>query len=105
MYWSCATFLWRQRKQRRTSLYILAYVTFCLAIQTIYCAVQANTIQTMYIDNRNYPGGPWQYFLNTQYLAINIIFIVTLFVVTFLSDLLVVRLMFYLQSVSSDSSP
>jgi hypothetical protein len=52
--------------------------------------VQANAVQSMYIDHRNYPGGPWSYFLQTQNLPINVIFIATLFILTFLSDLLVV---------------
>lgn len=52
--------------------------------------VQANTVQSIYIDNRNYPGGPWQYFLATQNLPVDVIFFATLFVLTFLSDILVV---------------
>ena len=69
---------------------MLAYITLSLIIQTIYCAVQARTVQVMYIDNRNYPGGPWQYFLDTQSQAINVMFYALLFLSTFLSDLLVV---------------
>ena len=46
----------------------------------------------MYIDNRNYPGGPWQYFLDTQNLAVNVMFYATLFLITFMCDLLVVCL-------------
>jgi len=89
LYASCAMYLFKQRKQRKTSLYILAYITLCLVIQTIFCAVEARTIEVLYVDNRNYPGGPWQYFLDTQSQAINVIFFATLFVVTFLSDVLV----------------
>jgi hypothetical protein len=90
LYTSCAGYLWSQRKIRRQSAFLLAYITFLLAIQTIYMVVQAGTVQSMYIDNRNYPGGPWEYFLATQSLAINVLFYATLFVLTFLSDLLVV---------------
>lgn len=52
--------------------------------------MQARTVQVIYIDNRNYPGGPWAYFLATQYLPINVAFYSTLFILTFLSDLLIV---------------
>jgi hypothetical protein len=52
--------------------------------------VQANTVQSIYIDNRNYPGGPWTYFLATQNLAVNVVFYAALFVLTFLTDMLVV---------------
>lgn len=90
MYISCALYLWRQRKQKKTALYLLAYTTVLLSVETIFAAVQARTVQVIYIDNRNYPGGPWAYFLATQNLAINVIFYATLFVLTFLSDILVV---------------
>lgn len=50
------------------------------------------TVEEMYINNRNYPGGPWAYFLASQHLPENVMFFVSLFVLTFLSDLLVVRL-------------
>jgi hypothetical protein len=71
-------------------MFLLFYITLLLAIQTIYVVVQANTVQSIYIDNRNYPGGPWEYFLATQDLPINVLFYATLFVMTFLSDILVV---------------
>jgi len=90
LYTSCALFLWKQRKTRKHSILLLAYMSFLLAIETIFMIVQARTVQLMYIDNRNYPGGPWQWFLATQNLAINVIFYATLFVLTFLADLLVV---------------
>ena len=48
------------------------------------------TTDDIYINNRNYPGGPWAYFLATQNLPENVTFIVALFIMTFLSDLLVV---------------
>ena len=65
-------------------------MTLLLCIQTINNIVSVRTIQIVYIDNRNYPGGPWAYFLATQNLAINVVFLASYFVVTFLSDFLVV---------------
>ncbi|KAJ3484765.1 hypothetical protein NLI96_g5420 [Meripilus lineatus] len=89
MYTSCALYLWRVRREKKSALYILAYITLLLSVETIFVAVQARTVQVVYIDNRNYPGGPWAYFLATQNLAINVMFYATLFVLTFLSDILV----------------
>ncbi|KAF8169842.1 hypothetical protein K438DRAFT_2024569 [Mycena galopus ATCC 62051] len=60
-----------------------------LLIESLFVAVQARTVQFIYIDNRNYPGGPWAFFLASQTAAINVIFYATLFLLTFLSDLLV----------------
>ena len=83
-------YLWKQRAQRRSALFLLAYITVLIMVETIFVIVQARTVQVLYVDNRNYPGGPWAYFLATQNLAINVIFYATLFVLTFLSDCLVV---------------
>ncbi len=66
LYVSCALFLWKRRKQNPISLFLLAYITLLLSIETIFVGVQANTVQMIYIDNRNYPGGPWKFFLDTQ---------------------------------------
>lgn len=100
LYTSCALHLWRHRKTRKRSAFLLAYTTFLLAIETIFMVVQANTVQAVYIDNRNYPGGPWEYFLATQNLAINVIFFATLFVLTFLSDLLVVSVPYFIAAAN-----
>ncbi|KAG6874361.1 hypothetical protein C0995_015097 [Termitomyces sp. Mi166 len=89
LYTSCASFLWKTRNERSQSRYLLAYITLLISIETLFIVVQARTVQDIYIDNRNYPGGPWAYFLATQYLPINVMFYATLFVLTFLSDLLI----------------
>ena len=62
-----------------------------IVAETVFAVTQGKIIQLMYIQHRGYPGGPWQYFLDTQYLAVNVVFDATLFVGTFLCDLLVVR--------------
>jgi len=89
LFYNCVVYLWKTRRTRRHSLFLLSYITLLLSISTLYMVAQARTVQDMYIDNRNYPGGPWQYFLDTQYLWENVAFYATLFVLTFLSDLLV----------------
>ena len=87
---ACASYLWNTRKTQSKSLFLLGYITLLLCIETIFQIVQARTVQIVYVDNRNYPGGPWAYFLATQNLPINVVFLASYFVVTFLSDLLVV---------------
>jgi hypothetical protein len=69
---------------------MLAYITVIFVIETIFIGVQARMVQLAYIDNRNYPGGPWQYFLASQALPINVVYGATLFLDTFLCDALVV---------------
>ena len=86
----CALYLWKRRHNGKAATLLLCYITLLLVVQTIYAIVQARTVQVIYIENRNYPGGPWQYFLDTQNLAINVMFYATLFLIAFLCDLLVV---------------
>lgn len=95
---SCALYLWKQRQRGKKTGLLLCYITLLLVVETIFGIVQARTVQVIYIDNRNYPGGPWQYFLDTQSLAINVMFYATLFVITFLCDLLVVRTFYRVSS-------
>lgn len=73
------------------SLFYLFYIILLFAVETVYAVIQAQTIQSMYIDNRNYPGGPWAYFLATRNVLINEFFYGSLFVLTFLVDLLLLR--------------
>ena len=90
VYCICANaLLCRPEKTRFTHL-LLGYTTILCILNCIYTGANASGLQQTFIDNRNYPGGPWQYFLDTQELAINVMFYATLFVTTFLTDLLVV---------------
>ncbi|KAJ7099437.1 hypothetical protein B0H15DRAFT_546800 [Mycena belliarum] len=89
LYTTCALYLWRRRRDSKQSMLLLAYMTCMLLIESLFLAVQARTVQMIYIDNRNYPGGPWQFFLASQSDPVNVIFYATLFLLTFLSDLLV----------------
>lgn len=69
---------------------LLGYITILLVITTVWEIAQARTIQLAYIDNRNFPGGPWQWFLASQSDPVNVILYALLFLETFLCDLLVV---------------
>lgn len=88
MYFSCIQVLWKQRT-KRFSTFLMIYITGLFIILLIFSAVSAGTVQQIYIDNRNYPGGPWSYFLATQNLAINVSFIATFFLLTFFADSLI----------------
>jgi len=89
MYFACVQVLWNQRHTRRFSTFLLAYITVLFITLIIFSAVSAGTVQQIYIDNRNFPGGPWKYFLATQNLAIDVIFIACFFLLTFFADSLI----------------
>lgn len=90
---SCATYLWQQRQKGRHTTFLLCYIAVLLVAETIYAVAQARTVQLMYVENRRYPGGPWQYFLDTQNEAIDIICYVSLCVIISMCDLLVVSML------------
>lgn len=97
LYLSCAIFLWSDRRARSARfLFLLGYITVLILIATFFAAVQARTTEETYVDNRNFPGGPWQYFLSTEYLPINVMFYSTFIAGTFLADLLMVGVISYL---------
>ncbi|KAJ7658455.1 hypothetical protein B0H17DRAFT_1213202 [Mycena rosella] len=89
LYMHCVLYLWKRRNINRSAIFLLAYITTLLSVEVVFVVVQAKTVQMIYIDNRNYPGGPWAFFLATQNAPVNVIFYATLFVLTFLSDILV----------------
>ena len=91
MFVACALYLRRQWRTRTYARYMLLFIILLFIVESIFTGVQTKTVQMMYVDNRNYPGGPWQYFLDTQNLAVNVAFYATLFLITFLCDILVVR--------------
>ncbi|EIM89910.1 uncharacterized protein STEHIDRAFT_92491 [Stereum hirsutum FP-91666 SS1] len=89
LYVACALYLCSQWRTRAYARYMLAFITLLFVVESIFTGVQTRTVQLMYVDNRNYPGGPYSYFNATQQLAVNVMFEATLFVMTFLCDSLV----------------
>ncbi|KAK7030715.1 hypothetical protein R3P38DRAFT_3314332 [Favolaschia claudopus] len=77
---NCALWLWKRRKHDRQPMLLLSYMTAMLLIESLFVAVQARTVQFIYIDNRNYQlcltrataGGPWKFFLESQTAAVNL---------------------------------
>ncbi|KIL60269.1 hypothetical protein M378DRAFT_168282 [Amanita muscaria Koide BX008] len=90
LYVMCARYFWRERKRRGgVMLFLLAYVTLLLILLSSLVAVVTWALEEMFINNRNYPGGPWAYFNSTHILPITAIYFAIAFSLTFLSDLLV----------------
>jgi len=86
---SCARFLWDRRHKGHGSIILLSYMSIMFSLATVFTAVQARTMQLAYIDNRDYPGGPWAWFLTYQNIPVNVIFYAVFFLMTFFADALV----------------
>ncbi|KAF8623262.1 hypothetical protein AX15_006437 [Amanita polypyramis BW_CC] len=90
LYVTCVLHLWSQRKRRgKIAISLLIYVTLLLIIESFLVASCTWIVEDMYINNRNYPGGPLAYFLETNLPGYNML-LATLLCLTFLSDLLVI---------------
>lgn len=73
------------------STLLLIYLAVLLGTETIFVVAEGLNIQHIYVDSWNFPGGPWQYHLSSTTSAVNVTFNASIFVLTFLGDLLVVR--------------
>ena len=95
MYWICASYLWKQRRCQGQLVYFrLAYITILFLLESLVIASSSWAIDGMFIQNRNYPGGPVAWFLASGNAPLNVAFFASFFILTFMSDLLVVSLHF-----------
>ncbi|KAF8890191.1 hypothetical protein BD779DRAFT_1469507 [Infundibulicybe gibba] len=62
LYFICTHYLWGQRKARRINRFMLAYITLLFLISTTVQVAQAHRTQLVFIENRDFPGGPWAYY-------------------------------------------
>nr|GAT55998.1 predicted protein [Mycena chlorophos] len=99
LYVSCARFLWKRRRTGLQPKILLAYMSLLLVIESIWIGVQSKTIQVVYIDNS---GGPWAFFLASQTLAVDVMFDAMYFLLTWLSDLLVLWRCYVIWSAAGD---
>ena len=90
LYCACMRLLWRQRGTKSRSSLLMIYITVLFSLNTIYAACTARDLELNYIDDRNYPGGPLQYFLATFYIPVNTIAVAVFFVANVMADALVV---------------
>ena len=68
----------------------MAYISVLFSLDTIYAACTARDLELNSIDNRDYPGGPLQYFLDTSYIPVNTISVAVFFIANVLADALLV---------------
>ncbi|KAH8101231.1 hypothetical protein BXZ70DRAFT_117757 [Cristinia sonorae] len=61
LYLACVRILWQRKPHSRFTYFLLAYITFLCLMNTIWTATSAYGLQLTYIDNRNFPGGPFAY--------------------------------------------
>lgn len=79
----------------RKTLFYLAYTSVLFVLATLYTAGNSQNAIVAYVDNRLYPGGPYQYY--TMFMASQSVMVmtdVTSVVILWMTDALIVSLHF-----------
>ncbi|KAF8890187.1 hypothetical protein BD779DRAFT_291721 [Infundibulicybe gibba] len=90
LYLICTHYLWGQRKARRNNKFMLAYITLLFLISTVVQVAWAHRTQLVFIEHRDFPGGPWAYYKVSDGEAPGIVSRSAGMVLMFLSDILMV---------------
>ncbi|KAI0060430.1 hypothetical protein BV25DRAFT_961919 [Artomyces pyxidatus] len=89
LYWACVRVLWKSHTRgRRPSLFLIAYITVLCAMNTIWTGTSAYGLQLTFIDNRNYPGGPFGFLLVEFSLPVNVLSLASYIIGNILADAL-----------------
>ena len=81
----------RSRTEWRKTLFYLAYTSVLFVLATLYAAGNSQNAIVAYVDNRLYPGGPYQYYI--MFMAGQSVMVmtdVTSLVILWMTDALIV---------------
>ncbi|KAH8101397.1 hypothetical protein BXZ70DRAFT_891760 [Cristinia sonorae] len=74
MFFLCLSMLWGQRKTRPRQTYVwIAYIVILFILGSLANGINMKVNVLMYVDNRDYPGGPTAYDKDTFSVPINLI--------------------------------
>ncbi|KAF8890184.1 hypothetical protein BD779DRAFT_1438792 [Infundibulicybe gibba] len=90
LYLICTHYLWAQRKARRINKFMLAYTTLLFLILTVVEVTLAHRTQLVFIEHRDFPGGPWAYYQASYSGTSIIVSMIADMVVLFLSEMFMV---------------
>ncbi|KAF8894656.1 hypothetical protein BD779DRAFT_855688 [Infundibulicybe gibba] len=90
LYFTCTIYLWRQRKIRRIYALMLPYMTLLFALSSTMLVAQAHRVELMFVDNKNFPGGPWAYQEQTSGGMVNLLSTAAELALLFLSELFMI---------------
>jgi len=91
IFFTCLASLWPQRKQKPVTTYVyLAYICTHFVLSSISFGLNARFNEIMFIDYRNYPGGPNAVFIDFQTYWLNFVPYVLYIMTAWLQDLLLI---------------
>ena len=81
----------RSRTEWRKTLFYLAYTSVLFVLATLYAAGNSQNAIVAYVDNRLYPGGPYQYYIMFMVgQSVMVMTDVTSLVILWMTDALIV---------------
>lgn len=91
LYSNCVSLFWKQRNsQRKHACMHLAYITLIFILETLVMATAIWVLVNLYINDRDYPGGPMAYYLTAQPIGSTIFG--SFFALNFMCDWLIVSI-------------
>jgi hypothetical protein len=108
LYCACARALYfqsRKRDMRKQALFMLVYITILTIVGGVYFASVSRVAQLAYVDFRNYPLGPFQYTLLTFSSPDNVLGVVAYFIISWMTDAILVGLSYVSPLRSSLTKP
>lgn len=85
----------RPHSKQRTSKFYLAFICTLFVLGTIQFATNSRYYQMMWIDDRNFPGGPIAFFTSQFSLPVNTVGGVAFILSDFLADSILVSSLTY----------
>lgn len=65
-------------------------MSLLFTVSTAFVVVEIRFAQLIFIDNQDYPGGPWAYYLSAQPLPINLAYRALTIIMSYMGDCLLV---------------
>ncbi|KAF8891401.1 hypothetical protein BD779DRAFT_1671004 [Infundibulicybe gibba] len=87
LYITCTIYLWRKRKARRIYAFLLVYMTLLFTLSSVMLIAQAHRVELTFVENQNFPGGPWEYQKQTAGGTLNLLGLAAELALLFLSEL------------------
>lgn len=86
LYAACVHKLWQRQPRIRFTFFLIAYMTVLTLMDLIWTATSAYGLQMTFIDNRNYPGGPFAFLLVEFSEPSNVLSLASYIVANILAD-------------------
>ncbi|KAI0060428.1 hypothetical protein BV25DRAFT_1807362 [Artomyces pyxidatus] len=87
LYGACVRILWKRQRSHLT-IFLICYISVLCAMNTIWTGTSAFGLQATFIDNRNYPGGPYGFLLVEFSLPFNVLSLASYIIGNVLADAL-----------------